>query len=120
MVRKNLGRDRSIWSRLRAGGNDGWQVEVDTELAESEDVVAECARLYVVNNLEKTLLDIDDEQGGLSAIDPSVGEIGRGGWRERVEANDVRTVPNAAFDDEIWSYRKQHRRPQRRRRQVWH
>jgi len=112
MVGKNLGRDRSVWSRLRAGGNDCWQVKVDAELAESKDVVAERPRLHVVNDLEETLLDIDDEQGGLSAIDPSVGEIGRGGWRERVEANDVRTVPNAAVSDERWSYRKRHRRPQ--------
>jgi len=79
MIGKDFGSDSSIWSPLRVGGNNHRQVKVDAKLAEGVDVVAECARLHVVNDLEVTVLDIDDEQGGLGAVDPGVVEIGRGG-----------------------------------------
>ena len=79
MGREDLRRERPVWSRLRAGRQDSRQVEVDAKLAERVDVVAVLARLDVVNELEETFLDVDNEHGGIGAVQPVVGVLGRDG-----------------------------------------
>ena len=76
---KDLRRERPVRSRLRTRGQDSRQVKVDTKLAERVNVVAVLAWLDIVNELEETLLDVDDEHGGIGAVEPVVGELARCG-----------------------------------------